>query len=400
MIGGGTTGSASPTSLSFSATPLPATATSPTVLEEDIHSGPRSVRIHTPQSPTEASVLLNPDAFPAVRVGDCLEISDVLHREDCASKCKRCSLMVKVSAEMLALSTRGSEVSMIQEVADLYGFGPHTLVSVTKVAYEDPTNVDFLEVSVKHQYVSSSEMWRVKLRISGKSVFLKELVTVSGSPMQVERIVLMDGDDALSGIVTHDTKFTFRSKSAQIFWLVQLSREMWDFAGDGRLYFELILDFIRECLNRWKEKHVEHLLTIALFARGYHAREAGAAGSEEPSIPPEAEYTDFYRVILKSRRTSSILKNPESLIRRLKREFHAFPTRMSWPQNDFDPVSSQHGGFLLGSHVENSSAIDCNLLEAMNLSIDELDSSHVDRSLTTTGTSMLECDTWNFISLA
>jgi hypothetical protein len=70
-----------------------------------------------------------------------------------------------------------------------------------------------------------------------------------------------------SGLITFDTKLTFRSKyiclplaihlltdalwfllvprSARLFFLVQLSEEMWDYADDGELYFEKVIGFLR-----------------------------------------------------------------------------------------------------------------------------------------------------------
>lgn len=41
-----------------------------------------------------------------------------------------------------------------------------------------------------------------------------------------------------SGLITENTKFIFRSRSANIFLFFQMSREMWEFADDGELYFE------------------------------------------------------------------------------------------------------------------------------------------------------------------
>lgn len=41
-----------------------------------------------------------------------------------------------------------------------------------------------------------------------------------------------------SGLITERTKFIFRSRSAKIYFLFQMSCEMWQFCDDGLLYFE------------------------------------------------------------------------------------------------------------------------------------------------------------------
>jgi len=339
----------------------------------------RSVRFHESRFWQEESVLLNPDAFQGLQVGDCLQVSDPEHRESCkTARCMRCYLVFKVTSGSFALTTKGSELSLVQELADLYGFSMRTKLTVSRA--EVTESVDFVEVTVKGEYVSSSEMWELKLALSGKSTFAGQVVAVSRAPIQIEHILLVDGEEALSGIVTHETKFIFRSKSAQLFWLLQMSREMWDFSMNGQLYFELVLDFILQCLKRWEQAEVEHLLTIALFARGFHLETHDAV----LCCPAESEYTDFFRTVIVSRRTSSILRSPDRLIRTLKKEFNDFPTRINWVRES-SGLLKDRANFKAGRRVENSNAVDCNILEAMNIAIDELDSSHVDRSLTTTG---------------
>jgi hypothetical protein len=48
---------------------------------------------------------------------------------------------------------------------------------------------------------------------------------------------------ATSGYITDKTKFIFRSRSANMIALFQMSKEMWEFADDGELYFEKAISF-------------------------------------------------------------------------------------------------------------------------------------------------------------
>lgn len=52
--------------------------------------------------------------------------------------------------------------------------------------------------------------------------------------------MLSRGQKVYSGLITENTKIVFRSRSAKYFLFVQMSREMWDFADDGDLYFEKV----------------------------------------------------------------------------------------------------------------------------------------------------------------
>jgi len=82
---------------------------------------------------------------------------------------------------------------------------------------------------------------------------------------------IRNGNDLLkSGFLTSETKITFRSRSARIFWLVQISSEMWDYASpyaglDGRdgsceIYFDKFISFAKRLFEEWKALDVRYLM--------------------------------------------------------------------------------------------------------------------------------------------
>ncbi|EWM23480.1 dep domain containing protein [Nannochloropsis gaditana] len=90
-----------------------------------------------------------------------------------------------------------------------------------------------------------------------------------------------------SGLLTADTKMTFRSRSARIFWLVQMSYEMWDYAPDGEVYLEKFLSFARLLLENWRALDVSHSLSVVFFTRLYYHPPAFAdsfSGSVAPGM--------------------------------------------------------------------------------------------------------------------
>lgn len=73
-------------------------------------------------------------------------------------------------------------------------------------------------------------------------------------------------DTVRCGIITPRTQISFMSRSSRAFWLIQLSRETWDFSIDGQLNFERLLGrVLTPALAKCAED--EHHLTIVLFAR-------------------------------------------------------------------------------------------------------------------------------------
>ncbi len=71
-----------------------------------------------------------------------------------------------------------------------------------------------------------------------------------------------------SGFLTNETRITFRSRSARIFWLVQISSEMWDYSSpysgrDGRegsceICFDKFISFMKRLFEEWKALDVSY----------------------------------------------------------------------------------------------------------------------------------------------
>ena len=93
---------------------------------------------------------------------------------------------------------------------------------------------------------------------------------VSFNGIRTNTKVIRHGDHVVrSGLISEDTKLTFRSRSARIIWLVQLSSEMWEFASpfevagnhkahesSCKIYFDKFIDFARRLFDKWKKLQV------------------------------------------------------------------------------------------------------------------------------------------------
>jgi Vacuolar membrane-associated protein Iml1 len=121
--------------------------------------------------------------------------------------------------------------------------------------------------------------------------------------------------------------FTFRSRSARIFWLVQISAELWEYAppytrgahdeSSCELYFDRWITFVRELFQKWKAVEASHSLTIVFFSRTYLTAPVGV-----PSIATERDaygraYEDRYRMVVENETTADW----DRLVPRLKEAF-------------------------------------------------------------------------------
>lgn len=117
---------------------------------------------------------------------------------------------------------------------------------------------------------------------------------------------------AKSGIVTEDTMITFRSRSSRIFWLVQISAEMWDYASPYErergeenesiceIYFDKWISFVHRLFDKWKALEATHSLTVVFFSRTFlSSRQAISVNANGGSLDCKDVYGRPFEVILK-----------------------------------------------------------------------------------------------------
>ena len=188
--------------------------------------------------------------------------------------------------------------------------------------------VDFIELSFKDQYISRADIWRFKVELYGKMTRIGKNINLLGIRAHINAM-MAGGQTGLCGVVGADTKLILRSRSSRIFWLIQMSTEMWEFDETGEVYYEKLLNrFIRTLFDKWRESAATHTVTIILFSRSFYSKqqfpedydpssllfndfsehglgpgcsESGAAHHYGPTIQVDTHdryYEDFYQVVV------------------------------------------------------------------------------------------------------
>jgi hypothetical protein len=187
----------------------------------------------------------------------------------------RLSFVIKVTEKTLTSLTGNSrtQISMLRQVADLYSLSSYDTVTVHKIEAQDEEEVlkavsaDFVVVTIKDQFISRGDMVLFQAKLIGSWIYEGQRLTESTRGIMAHAREIRHGNfSAKSGIVTDKTMITFRSRSARIIWLVQLSSEMWDYASPYEhqfepesvceIYFDQWIRFLFKLFTKWKELEV------------------------------------------------------------------------------------------------------------------------------------------------
>uniref|UniRef100_K3W9W3 Uncharacterized protein n=1 Tax=Globisporangium ultimum (strain ATCC 200006 / CBS 805.95 / DAOM BR144) TaxID=431595 RepID=K3W9W3_GLOUD len=335
------------------------------------------------------------------------------------------------------LPIRGKmQVSVLNDTAADFHLAAYKDVMVRFVA-KAHVEVDFIEVSLKDQFMSRRDLWYLKKSIVGSAIYVGKNIRVHGARWQVMDI-RAGGEKVSSGVISEKTKFAFRSRTSRVMWLVQLSPEMWDIANSGKLYMEIFLNVVENVLNKWMKHKVSHSLTIIFFARNYYPeleqeQELSTSGRKrcassasnrtrlgtssssrkrgedrDRTFPYERRdyfpigvdengrhYQDFYKVVA----FDKVVMEVQPLLVKLKRELNEFPHACGWrthaspyytldrtaPSTSFTGLNNES----VPRQGDPSYARDGNLLEAINLVLNIFEKHHIDRHLARSGQSVV-----------
>ncbi len=308
----------------------------------------------------------------------------------------RISFVMPVSDESLKSikSSARTKVSLLRRVADLYQITGFDTVTVTQIPRRDAPFVqqqisaDFVTITFKDQFVSRGDMFYFQRSFLNSWVYEGKRLSFNG--IRTNTKVIRHGDHPIrSGIISEDTKLTFRSRSARIIWLVQMSSEMWDFASPYKAvgnqknkepscetYFNKFISFARKLFEKWKKLELTHNLTVVFFSRTFVRDKEGPSRSNTSSaVHTNSDgrmYCDNYKIVLNNETKADW----NSLIYRMKQAFVNYPREVKW---DLSP----------GMERIPSTAGQGNILEAINMTLNLLHLHFIDRDLHRTGNSIV-----------
>ncbi|DAZ94313.1 TPA: hypothetical protein N0F65_012082 [Lagenidium giganteum] len=315
------------------------------------------------------------------------------------------------------------QVSVLKDTAACFQLSPFKDVNVRFIS-KALVEVDFVEISLKDQFLSRRDLWYLKKSLVGTALYVGKNVRVQGTRWQV--LELRAGTDKVrSGVISERTRFAFRSRTSRVMWLIQLSPEMWEIANNGKLYLEILLNVVHHVLGKWIQHKVSHSLTIIFFSRSYFPefddKTKGAAATQRDqrrktrgastAAPPSGTtfpfrdnsrfsvgvdeegryYQDYYKIVA----FDSQVTDAEPLLVTLKRELNEFPHACRWrapwqavvrTSTDSDLEGEPSSPALSGIP---SNARDGNLLEAINIVLNIFEKHHIDRHLARSGQNLV-----------
>ncbi|KAI8051520.1 hypothetical protein BDF22DRAFT_777116 [Syncephalis plumigaleata] len=345
-------------------------------------------------------VIIHPDLLPDLQPGQLLEVRPAHHARRPTSITqaggetrlfeRRVFVVYEPPDPDIMRKQPQLQISLTNHMTTTFGLANWSDVTVVPVE-TDAATADFILLTFRDQYLGRNDMWRLRLSLLGKTVYISQRVLFAGCiRAQISDIYINgrpQGQEANSlscvylhlggkALIGEGTRVIFRSESAKFFILIQMSKEMWEFDDDGQLFYEKVThQFLPELFARWKAISANHVVCIVLFTRVFY-------DFMEPDFTPcpthdnqQRWYKDYYKVLV-DWETNSDWSQVLPVLKREQSEFkRAVLTR------ETSPYAAAIGTISMARHG--------NILEAIGLALNTFERHYVDRDLLRTGQAIM-----------
>ncbi|GAV52376.1 hypothetical protein ZYGR_0AG03670 [Zygosaccharomyces rouxii] len=288
-------------------------------------------------------------AIPGARQGDLFEMKT--YRKTPNSKDKKIYFVAKDFSPDIRRRTKNAQLSIqsgqLQSLLDL----PSRSKVWIRLKSKKLTEADLVELNIKDCLINRGDMWCLNSQLVSQCVFSSQRLTFLDTIRATVNGIYREGKKTLSGYIGENTRVVFRSESARLIFLIQITEEMWNFEETGeQLFQKMVNSFFPKIFKKWKDIGTHHSITIA-FAVSMDTSHVPFRELEPGTILKNT--TDYFRIVV----DQVLVIHWVQIMETLRKEFQALRRNLLNVQTE-DGYSIIKGRF--------SPVIKSNFLELVN----------------------------------
>lgn len=123
---------------------------------------------------------------------------------------------------------------------------------------------DLVEINIRDIHLNRGDIWIFSSQLVDTCVFNNQRLTFNNIIRGTVKGIYRDGKKLLSGYVNEATRVVFRSESAKLIFIIQITEEMWNFEENGEQMFQkMVNSLLPKIFKKWKAVDTHHSITIA-----------------------------------------------------------------------------------------------------------------------------------------
>lgn len=137
--------------------------------------------------------------------------------------------------------------------------------------------LDKITLIFHENFISRKDIFVATQTLVGDIVYLNKKVKLSPKSDHTSDIDIgkisnfkcskFKNPQGMIGIVTSSTEFNLRSSASSLYFLIEISKETFDFTICSKLKFELIIEFIKNTLEELRKSTCDHTINVVFYTR-------------------------------------------------------------------------------------------------------------------------------------
>lgn len=237
------------------------------------------------------NVLIDVSQIPGANEGDVAELETMEN-----STRKKLLFVIHKMNEELMRRAKTTQLSILSgSLQQLLGISTRSPV-IVRLKHKEEVEADLIEILIKDIHLSRGDMWTLASWLNNTCVYKGQRITFLETIRGNISAVYREGKKVFSSYIGENTKVVFRSESARLVFLIQMTEEMYHFQEDGEVMFhKFVSSLFPTIFKRWRDEGTHHLITI-VFAANIDTSENSWTDLKEGQRCKNTK--DFYRVVV------------------------------------------------------------------------------------------------------
>ncbi|SCU91834.1 LAFA_0F06150g1_1 [Lachancea sp. 'fantastica'] len=250
--------------------------------------------LHEPRF-SEETIMFDLASIPGIKEGDLAELKT--YRGKNSAKGKKIYFVVKGFDKDLRKRYKDTQISILSgPLQHLLGLPTRSKVWIKAKSKED-CQADLVELHVRDCLVHRGDMWIFSSELVGSCVYAEQKLTFVDSIRATVKQIYRNGKKVLSGYIGDETKIVYRSESARLIFLVQITDEMWHFEENGDIFFYKVVNALFPTIfKKWRNIGTHHTITI-VFSASLDLSDVPFTDVPDGERRPN-DVKDYYRIVV------------------------------------------------------------------------------------------------------
>jgi len=317
---------------------------------------------------SQEEVIVNPEIFKSIKEEERLEI-EVCNESSSGNQRK---FIVQTGKNILNdTKVKYIQISLIKAIADLFEIDKKAQVKVVRLTNISDYAIESIRISFKDSFFSRRDMRLIEqyLKSNRQILYKNKVIDYEEQSFRIRKLKLRISTSK-TGVVDNKTKFRYYSRSCEAYWIIEISKELYEYSNDGYILYENIVDFVKRAFEEFKLQAFTHNITLLAAGKMYYSCCDYKDGMGIEVESSGRIYRNFFHKLFT---VQSFKGSTKDNILTLKKILAEYPDRLNWEENrkehivsfKLEPYKNYNGIHLGKSELSNSENF-C-ILEALNI---------------------------------